>query len=84
MREILDIERQHNQRIGAGGELADSQSLYFTPAGTPLREAAIAAIRRYSGLDQWIINPVVCMTFGSNVSRRVLPVKKINNHSRLQ
>jgi hypothetical protein len=47
MREMLDIERQRSlQAGGGGGELTDSQSLYFTPAGTPLREAAIAAVRR--------------------------------------
>jgi hypothetical protein len=34
MRQILDIERMQQQGLG------DSQSLYFTPAGTPSREAS--------------------------------------------
>ena len=42
MRQILDIERQHHQQLG------DSQSLYFTPAGTPLREALAAAAAAFA------------------------------------
>ena len=41
MRQMLDIER-----LGEGLEgVGDSQSLYFTPAGTPLREALAAMPR---------------------------------------
>ncbi len=36
MRQILDLERLGEAPEGGVG---DSQSLYFTPAGTPLREA---------------------------------------------
>lgn len=40
MRQILDIDRQPPLDIG------DSQSLYFTPTGTPLRDVAAAGLLR--------------------------------------
>ena len=53
MRQILDIER-----MGGLEGLGDSQSLYFTPAGTPLREAlALAALNRNGlGILQNVFN----------------------------
>jgi hypothetical protein len=59
MRQILDLERLGEAPEGGVG---DSQSLYFTPAGTPLREALFR-----NGSDIYFLIIIIDLCFVSGI-----------------